>query len=176
MNNKASITALMSAFGRAFHAENEEHPVFADHLAKNLMTEEEYTAVQGYILGGAQFFEPEIDSAAFQPKELLRQLINTHIAPSPLCRAAYTEQALKIAVLTGTKQYVILGAGLDTFAFREPEFLSKYRVFEVDHPSDTVGQAGTDRPRRLDSPGQSHLCPRGFHKGQPGGTADCRWF
>ena len=33
MNNKASITALMSAFGRAFHAENEEHPVFADHLA-----------------------------------------------------------------------------------------------------------------------------------------------
>ena len=92
MNNKASITALMSSFGRAFHAENEDHPVFADHLAKNLMTEEEYTAVQGYILGGAQFFESEIDPAALQPKELLRKLINTHIAPSPLCRAAYTER------------------------------------------------------------------------------------
>ena len=38
------------------------------------------------------------------------------------------------AVLTGTKQYVMLGAGLDTFAFREKEFLSKHRVFEVDHP------------------------------------------
>ena len=88
MNNKASITALMSAFGRAFHAENEEHPVFADHLAKNLMTEEEYAAVQGYIRGGAQFFEPEIDPAEQTPKELLRKLINTHIAPSPLCRAA----------------------------------------------------------------------------------------
>ena len=37
MNNKASITALMSSFGRAFHAENEDHPVFADHLAKNLI-------------------------------------------------------------------------------------------------------------------------------------------
>lgn len=81
MNNKASITALMSSFGRAFHTENEEHPVFRDFLAKELMTAEEYTAV-----------------------------------------------------LTGTKQYVILGAGMDTFAFREPEFLSKYRVFEVDHP------------------------------------------
>ena len=34
MNNQASITALMSSFGRAFHAEDEEHPVFADHLAK----------------------------------------------------------------------------------------------------------------------------------------------
>ena len=134
MNNKTSITALMSSFGRAFHAENEDHPVFADHLAKNLMTAEEYAAVQGYILGGAQFFEPEINPAALQPKELLRRLVNVHIAPSPLCRAAYTEKALKTAVLTGTKQYVILGAGMDTFAFRETEFLSKYREFEVDHP------------------------------------------
>ena len=134
MDNKASITALMSAFGRALHAENEDHPVFADGLAKELMTEEEYAAVQGYVLGGAQFFEPEIDPAAWEPKELVRRLVNTHIAPSPLCRAAYTEQALKTAALTGTEQYVILGAGLDTFAFREPEFLSKHRVFEVDHP------------------------------------------
>lgn len=28
----------------------------------------------------------------------------------------------------------MLGAGMDTFAFRETEFLSKHRVFEVDHP------------------------------------------
>ena len=81
MNNEVSITALMSSFGRAFHAENEDHPVFTDHLAKELMTAEEYAAV-----------------------------------------------------LTGTKQYVMLGAGLDTFSFREKEFLSKHRVFEVDHP------------------------------------------
>ena len=63
MDNKTSITALMSSFGRAFHAENEEHPVFADDLAKELMTAEEYAAVQNYILGGTQFFEPEIDRA-----------------------------------------------------------------------------------------------------------------
>lgn len=56
MENKASITALMSSFGRAFHTENEEHPVFCYALARELMTDEEYTAVQGYILGGAQFF------------------------------------------------------------------------------------------------------------------------
>lgn len=53
MDNKASITALMSSFGRAFHTENEKYPVFADHFAKQLMTEEEYAAVQGYILGGS---------------------------------------------------------------------------------------------------------------------------
>lgn len=134
MNNKSSITALMSSFGRAFHAENEEHPVFEDHLAKELMTAEEYAAVQGYILNGAQFFEPEIDPVKQEPTELLRRIVNVHIAPSPLCRAAYTEQVLKTAALTGTKQYVMLGAGMDTFAFRKKEFLSKYRVFEVDHP------------------------------------------
>ena len=155
MDNKASITALMSAFGRTFHAENEDHPVFADGLAKELMTQEEYAAVQGYILGGARFFEPEIDPAAWEPKELVRKLVNTHIAPSPLCRAAYTEQALKTAALTGTEQYVILGAGLDTFAFREPEFLSKHRVFEVDHPltqadkRERIARAGWTVPGNL---------------------------
>lgn len=155
MNNKAGITALMSSFGRAFHAENEDHPVFADHLAKNLMTEEEYTAVQGYILGGAQFFEPETDPEKQEPKELLRRLVNVHIAPSPLCRAAYTEQALKAAALTGTGQYVILGAGLDTFAFREKEFSSKHRVFEVDHPltqadkKERIARAGWTIPANL---------------------------
>ncbi len=155
MNNKASITALMSSFGRAFHAENEEHPVFADYLAKGLMTEEEYAAVGSYIIGGARFFEPETDPEKQEPRELLRRLVNVHIAPSPLCRAVYTEQALKAAALTGTGQYVILGAGLDTFAFREKEFSSKHRVFEVDHPlthadkKERIARAGWTIPANL---------------------------
>lgn len=122
MERKASITALMSSFGRAFHAENEDHPVFADHLAKELMTADEYAAVQEYVLGGAQFFEPEIDLAKQEPKELLHRLVNVHIAPSPLCRAAYTEKALKAAVLTGTKQYVILGSGWIPLLFGNRSF------------------------------------------------------
>ena len=155
MNNKASITAIMSSFGRTFHAENEEHPVFADHLAKELMTAEEYDAVQSYILAGAQFFEPEISPAKQESKDLLRRLVNVHIAPSPLCRAVYAEQVLKTAAITGTKQYVMLGAGMDTFAFREKEFLSKYKVFEVDHPLtqkdkiERINRAGWEIPDNL---------------------------
>ena len=90
-----------------------------------------------------------------QPKELLRRIVNVHIVPSPLCRAAYTEKALKTAVLTDTKQYIILGAGMDTFAFRETEFLSKYRVFEVDHPLtqadklERITRAGWTAPNNL---------------------------
>lgn len=75
---------------------------------------------------------------------MLRRLVNVHIAPLPLCRAAYTERVLKAEALNGTEQYVILGAGLDTFAFRETEFLSKHKVFEADHP---LTQA--DKPARI---------------------------
>ena len=119
------------------------------------MTAEEYAAVQGYILSGAQFFEPELDPKKQEPKDLLRRLVNVHIAPSPLCRAAYTEQVLKTAVLTGTEQYIMLGAGMDTFAFRETEFLSKYKVFEVDHPltqadkKKRIARAGLEIPDNL---------------------------
>ena len=155
MDKKSSVTALMSAFGRAFHTENEEHPVFRDSLAKELMTDEEYNAVQGYILSGSRFFEPDTDPKSCESKELLRKLVNVHIAPSPLCRAAYTENALKTAVLTGTQQYVILGAGLDTFTFREMNFVSRFRVFEADHPltqadkKERIARAGWTVPANL---------------------------
>ena len=134
MENKASITALMSSFARAFHAENEEHPVFADTLAKKLMTEEEYKMIEKYILGGIDFFAPEKKNTFANDTETVRYIVNTQLAPTPLCRAAYCERAIKTAAMTGTEQLVILGAGLDTFALREKSFLQNYKVFEVDHP------------------------------------------
>lgn len=42
---------------------------------------------------------------------------------------------LQNAVLSGAEQYVILGAGMDTFAFRNGEMLNRIDVFEIDHPS-----------------------------------------
>lgn len=135
MQNKSSITALMSAFGRAYHAEHERFPVFSDTLARRLMTDEEYSAVAGYILGGIDFFAPERKGSFADNDEALRYLVNTFIAPTPLCRAAYCEAALCTAMRTGTEQYVCLGAGLDTFALREPEFAARYGVWEVDHPA-----------------------------------------
>lgn len=153
--NKSSITALMSSFGRAFHAENEEHPVFRDFLAKDLLTKEEYNAVQGYILSGAKFFEPDLDTSSLLPKEIIRLLVNKHLAPSPLCRAAYTENLLKNTVQTGISQYVILGAGMDTFAFREQAFVEHHKVYEVDHPltqndkQARIARAGWHTPENL---------------------------
>lgn len=134
MESKASITSLMSAFARAFHFENENHPVFADTLAKKLMTDDEYKMIEKYILGGIDFFAPEKKNTFASGTEAVRYIVNTQLAPTPLCRAAYCERAMKTAAMTGTEQFVILGAGLDTFALREKDFLQKYKVFEVDHP------------------------------------------
>ncbi|MFF4734679.1 class I SAM-dependent methyltransferase [Streptomyces sp. NPDC001262] len=48
-------------------------------------------------------------------------------------RSRFAEDALAAAVASGTRQLVVLGAGLDTFAYRNPH--AGLRVFEVDHPA-----------------------------------------
>lgn len=121
MENKASITALMSSFARAFHFENETCPVFADTLAKKLMTDEEYKTIEKYILGGIDFFAPEKKSTFINDTEAVQYIVNSQLAPTPLCRAAYCERAMKTATITGTEQFVILGAGLDTFGLCKAE-------------------------------------------------------
>jgi methyltransferase (TIGR00027 family) len=49
-------------------------------------------------------------------------------------RSRYAEDGLAQAVERGVSQYVLLGAGLDTFGYRNP-FEGRVRVFEVDHPA-----------------------------------------
>lgn len=75
MENKSSITARMSAFARAYHAETEARPVFRDTLAKDLMTPEEYDAVRGYLLSGAAFFEPQLEKLLERHGFLIYELL-----------------------------------------------------------------------------------------------------
>jgi methyltransferase (TIGR00027 family) len=50
-------------------------------------------------------------------------------------RNRYAEDELARAFRKGVSQYIILGAGLDSFAYRRPEFMRTLDVFEVDHPA-----------------------------------------
>jgi methyltransferase (TIGR00027 family) len=52
-----------------------------------------------------------------------------------LLRSRFAEDRLAEAVVRGVSQYVMLGAGMDTFAYRQPAWASRLRVFEVDHPA-----------------------------------------
>lgn len=58
-----------------------------------------------------------------------------------LARARYLEERLDQLLDQGLRQYVLLGAGMDSFALRRPELADRLTVFEVDHP-------GTQRRKR----------------------------
>jgi len=63
-------------------------------------------------------------------------------------RSRVAEDALRDAAARGIQQYVLLGAGLDTFAYRQPAWAGGLRIVEVDHPSSQA-----DKRRLLDAAG-----------------------
>jgi methyltransferase (TIGR00027 family) len=70
-------------------------------------------------------------------------------------RARVPEDIVERAVADGIRQYVILGAGLDSFAYRRRDLLTRLRVFEVDQPASQawkqarLAELGIDRPANL---------------------------
>lgn len=61
--------------------------------------------------------------------------LSRHMRASLAIRSRVAEDELCDAVQRGVKQYVVLGAGLDTFAYRNVHQNKALKVFEVDHPS-----------------------------------------
>jgi methyltransferase (TIGR00027 family) len=64
-----------------------------------------------------------------------RSIFATALRAFLVARSRYTEDSLQRAVADGIRQYVILGAGLDTFAYRNPYHANGLQVFEVDFPA-----------------------------------------
>lgn len=131
-----SRTALLTAAARGLHREEPPPWVLDDWLA--------------LPLGGEE---------AVQMSQTLR-----HQLPGPallaftrwVCvRGRHTEEIVESAAAAGVSQYVILGAGLDSFAYRRHDLLTRVRVFEVDHPASQqwkrrrLGELGIDPPANL---------------------------
>jgi methyltransferase (TIGR00027 family) len=132
----ASITALITAYCRGYHATHDSPKIFDDFLAAELFTSEEHHAFDRQLAGQLQVINPERAAANPDQATALACVMQTHNGPITLSRSRYTEdQLIGHAVEQGISQYVILGAGFDTFAFRRPDLLDRLQVFEVDHPS-----------------------------------------
>jgi len=114
-DNKASFTALATAYMRAAHQLLEAKPLlFDDPVSLPLLGPEALKNIQ--------------DTADhYQTPEVLA--LRTRI----ILRSRFTEDRLAAAVLRGIKQYIILGAGFDTFALRQPSWAKKLKIVEVDH-------------------------------------------
>ena len=138
-----SITALISAFSRAYHATNSTEKIFDDKIARMLFSDEEYLQICETMTNGISFFNPNFNG---DKSSALRWIVNNQLAPSPLGRAVFAETTLKTAVLYAkTEQYLILGAGYDTFAYRQPCWASKLQIFEID-----CNPTSSDKKKRLE--------------------------
>lgn len=125
------MTALISAFSRAYHSENNDVKIFNDSVARLLLSEQEYSQIEKSMAQGIRFFNPSFDGSDV---DALRWIVDNQLSPSPLGRSAFAEQALRNAVNSGTKQYLIFAAGYESFAYRQPAWASQLQIFELDHP------------------------------------------
>jgi methyltransferase (TIGR00027 family) len=84
---------------------------------------------------------------------------------SIVARARFVEDLLAEQAARGVAQYVILGAGLDTFAQRRPELASRLHIFEVDQPGPQVWKRQRLVELGFNVPSFLHLVPVDFERG-----------
>jgi methyltransferase (TIGR00027 family) len=133
-----SQTALTAAAARAAHLIVDREPViFADDLAATLLGEQAEEFISYHRLHGTH-------------------LVLSSARAQVVCRSRFTEDHLAACVGDGVSQYVILGAGLDSFAYRTARTTDgPDRIFEVDHPGtqdwkrEHLAAAGIGEPDRV---------------------------
>ena len=113
--NIPSLTAYKVAMMRAAHQILDNPKVFEDPIALSII------GTQG---------APDIRSK----KRTFKTKLHSYLRAIVVARNRFAEDELSEAIKRGVRQYVILGAGLDTFAYRNPHSTDGLRVFEVDHP------------------------------------------
>ena len=163
--NQVSQTSLITAFCRAYHARHDNPKIFNDFLANHLLTEEEHKLRVQRIMQGIKALNPE-RAASFsdQNAALAWFMQNVSAVSFTVSRSRYTEDNLDEAIKQGVQQYVILGAGMDTFAFRRTDIANQLQVFEIDHPAtqaykrQRIAELGWKKPSNL------HYVPVDFTK------------
>lgn len=107
-------------------------------------------------------------------RHLVDQIANNAAAyrePGPLAlrshivlRSRFAEDQLGLAYARGIRQYLLLGAGLDTFAWRQPPGMEELRIFEADHPATQAQKTEWFSRAGLTMPGNLRLVPVDFEK------------
>jgi methyltransferase (TIGR00027 family) len=130
-------TAHLTAVSRAAHQILDGDPkILSDPLAV------------GFVLGSS---EAEVRANA----EVLSQPMRRRTRSGIVVRSRFAEDQLCEAVAEGARQYLILGAGFDTFAYRQPEWAADIAIVEIDHPVTQAAkrrylqQAGIDLPANV---------------------------
>lgn len=118
--NQPSATAQRVAMRRAAHQPLDDPKVFDDPVALCIIGKESASALQA------------------DPRQFEATPLSPYMRAFLAARSRYAEDELALGVRRGVCQYVILGAGRDTFAYRNPYSEGVLHVFEVDHPATQI--------------------------------------
>jgi methyltransferase (TIGR00027 family) len=147
-----SRTALVTAFARAVHRHlDDPPPVLDDHLAYTFLPYPLRRFVKRQAAMPAQF-------RALRPRDPASVAMRSQI----VVRARYAEDCLAEARQAGVCRYVVLGAGLDTFALRQPA--PAIDVVEIDHPDTQRWKQSLMQQRGLVAPAQLTFLPVDFER------------
>ncbi|MBS0337947.1 MAG: class I SAM-dependent methyltransferase [Proteobacteria bacterium] len=132
--SQASRTAVATSLMRAVHSRADPAPILDDPWGERLLPESVRATIRQGVLDQ---MDPDTRAKALaSPESLLDRILRANAAYADvIIRARYTEDALEAAVARGIDQYVIIGAGFDSFACRRPAYAGNLKVFEVDHPA-----------------------------------------
>jgi methyltransferase (TIGR00027 family) len=136
-HGKASRTALRVAIRRAAHQLVDEPPVLVDPIAVRLIG-------------------PDYPRDLERASHTVARDFRAYLA----ARSRFAEDHLAQAVAAGVRQYVILGAGLDTFAYRNP--YPGLRVFEADFPATQEGKRAMLAAAAIETPPNLTFVPLDF--------------
>jgi methyltransferase (TIGR00027 family) len=130
----ASRTALATALMRARHARLDPKPLIDDRWGDRLVPQTVRDAIRNRAWSEvpADLRERARASPGSIVDEYLR---NSAAYANVIVRSRYAEDALAAAVSSGIRQYVMIGAGFDSFALRRPSFARDLAVYEIDHPA-----------------------------------------
>lgn len=130
----ASQTALATALMRSLHARVDPQPLIDDPWGDLLVPDAVIEAIHQRVLAGAS--AERIDAAKAGAKEFVDAFLRASPAyASVILRSRYTEDALHGAIGRGVRQYVLIGAGFDSYALRRPAEAHGVAVYEIDHPA-----------------------------------------
>ena len=154
-----SITAKICSFVRAYHSIYSHEKIFDDSLAYDLLSQHEYLKVGQLI--EHNFDVNKYDDDYVFNRAQIDDTVNRFLSPIPLSRIRYTEDSLYEYAKKGHVQYVLLGAGLDTFAFRNTNL--NIEIYELDHPD--TGYYKKDKIKSLEwvVPENVHFVPIDFN-------------
>lgn len=143
-------TAAFAAVARALHLSTDRERLIDDRVALDLSGD-----------GGAALMA---QLTAQTPREALEDL-----SLAFAIRARFVEDMVARASQGGVAQYVILGAGLDTFAYRRSDLVGRLRVFEVDRPIAQSWKRARLAELGISPPAQLSFVPVDFEANDVGG-------